>query len=367
MTHATDATPRRGVRGWFGGHASRRAPDIVPVAVPPTAAGRAAVRRKLYEDVGDFLFANDLEPSPRNFTAVHSYLSGDDGALAAAMTRLIRDGKPLTDESIAAIVETQHATELDPDALARLAQALEERLVECIDAVDRSRTSAATFGSALDVEAGHFADNPHGALRRVIQLTRDAVDATRLVETQLKRTHREADLLRLDLRRARRAAEHDHLTALPNRRAFELRLRAVAERAHDNAPACIAICDIDDFKQINDRFGHEAGDRVLKFVATFLRKELATNVFVSRYGGEEFACIFEDHDTPAAFAALDRVRGRLAERHLVNQETGEPIGVVTFSAGLARLAGEPTARALRQADLALYSAKRSGKNIVQLA
>lgn len=369
MTHAIDpdASHRRGMLGWFGGAAPRRRTAPTPVPVLSAAAGRTSVQRKLYEEIGDFLFANDLDPSPRNFTVIHAYLSGDDGALAVAITRLLRDGQPLTDEAITAIVEGQRASELSPDALSRLAGALEERLVECIDAVDRSRTSAATFGSALDVEAGNFAGDPDGTLRRVISLTRDAVDATRLVETQLKRTQRETDHLRLDLGRARRAADHDHLTALPNRRAFEARAKAVAERVDDGRRACVAICDIDDFKQINDRFGHEAGDRVLKFVATFLKKELSRNVLVSRYGGEEFACIFEEHDAPTALAALDQARERLAGRKLVNQETGESIGLVTFSAGLASLGGRTSTQALRQADLALYTAKRCGKNAVQLA
>ncbi|KAK0341039.1 hypothetical protein LTR94_028057, partial [Friedmanniomyces endolithicus] len=116
--------------------------------------------------------------------------------------------------------------------------------------------------------------------------------------------------------------------------------------------------------QINDRFGHPAGDRVLKFVAGFLEGQLGKAAIVSRYGGEEFACLFREADTLEARDLLDTVRERLSTRSLVNQETGEAMGSLTFSAGVAPVEGDRTAQAFHDADHALYTAKRSGKNMV---
>jgi diguanylate cyclase len=178
---------------------------------------------------------------------------------------------------------------------------------------------------------------------------------------QLERTRREADSLRRDLRQARRAAERDHLTGLPNRRALEAALRALDA---GDTPATVALCDIDDFKQVNDRFGHAAGDRVLRFVAGFLERELGGDVLVARHGGEEFACLFRRADSRAAMARLDTARERLSARSLVNQETGLAFDRVTFSAGVAPLGEDGGAAALAEADLALYAAKHAGKNRV---
>lgn len=343
--------------GWL--HASGRG------ARDPVHDARALEQRRLYDEIGEFLSANRLDASPRNFMVIHAYLSGEDCDIAARIAALLRAGGTLDDAAIAAIVEGQRATEISPDSLGKLAGALEERLEECVVAVDRSRDSQASFGSALDDEAKNLVHDPDGTLQRVIALTRDAVDATRLIEAQLKRTRRETDRLRFDLGRARRAADSDHLTGLANRRAFEGRLHEFD--AEKGAPACIALCDIDDFKQVNDRFGHEAGDRVLKYVANFLLTQFGEDVLVSRYGGEEFAFLFERHDLDQAVAALDAARARLAGRSLIHQESGRPIGTITFSAGVAPIVGADPVTALRLSDLTLYAAKRTGKNVVHAA
>ncbi|MBM3929564.1 MAG: GGDEF domain-containing protein, partial [Sphingomonadales bacterium] len=170
-----------------------------------------------------------------------------------------------------------------------------------------------------------------------------------------------------DLDRAREAAEHDHLTGLLNRRGFE---RRVADRLHGDTGTArrmaIALCDIDDFKRVNDIHGHQTGDRVLNFVGRFLADELGNTACVARYGGEEFAVLIDGNSVHEAVMLLDEARERLAARSLVNQDTGAPIGQVTFSAGVAAFT-DNVSRALGAADAALYRAKRGGKNTVQIA
>jgi diguanylate cyclase len=148
---------------------------------------------------------------------------------------------------------------------------------------------------------------------------------------------------------------------LPNRRSFESRLRNVLAEPGPRR-AAVALIDIDDFKQVNDRFGHPAGDRVLKFVAGFLRAQLRRKVLVARYGGEEFALLFDEMSLEEAATALDDVRDRLSRRSLVHQDSGEAIGRVTFSAGIVAVGGGDDV--LHAADLALYAAKNAGKNRV---
>lgn len=346
------ARRRHRVLGWFAG--GGEAPDAG--AAQAVAEQRTTVRRRLFDDIGTLLFRHDLTPSPRIYGVLHAYVSGEDPRTGAAVAAHL-NAATLTDAAVAGIATANDAEQAS--TLSRIADALETRIGDCLAAVGASRDTAQTFGSALHVEARNLRSDPGATLTRIIALTEAAVEASRLVEAQLHRARDEADALRQDLRNARRAAEHDHLTGLPNRRSFEERLAAAAER---DTPSVVALIDIDDFKQVNDRFGHEAGDRVLKFVASFLRAQLPRDVLVARYGGEEFAILFQAVSLDQASHALDEVRERLSLRSLVHQDSGQAIGHVTFSAGVAAVDGADT---LRVADLALYAAKGAGKNRIE--
>lgn len=349
------ARRRRRVLGWFGAD-DDAAP--APAAAPGTVAQqRATMLRRLFDDIGTLIFSHALTPSPCAYGVLHAYVSGDDPGTGEAVAEQLRGGQGLSDAVIARIAARNDAAQAG--ALSRIADALEARIGDCLAAVGESRGSAETFGNALHAEAGRLSSDPQATIKRIIGLTEAAVEAARLVEGQLQRAREEADSLRDDLHRARQAAEHDHLTGLPNRRNFEQRLREVA-----GGTAAVALIDIDDFKQVNDRFGHPAGDRVLKFVAAFVRAGLPRDVLVARYGGEEFALLFKGMSVEAAIAALDEVRERLSQRSLVHQDSGAPIGQITFSAGVASAGRED---ALTAADLALYAAKNRGKNQVARA
>jgi diguanylate cyclase len=193
-------------------------------------------------------------------------------------------------------------------------------------------------------------------------------ERTRRAEEELRSSEQEAKGLRRRLNQARRDAERDHLTGLPNRRAFEAEL----ERQHEEAgrafePLSIAFCDIDHFKRINDSHGHDAGDRVLKVVAHML-EECSDNCHVSRHGGEEFVLLFRGQSPAEAKVRLDDVRERLAGRSLLNRETDEPFGRITFSGGIAAVFAYDNPRdALKAADNALYEAKAGGRNRIVLA
>ncbi|MGB5811950.1 MAG: diguanylate cyclase [Polyangiales bacterium] len=157
----------------------------------------------------------------------------------------------------------------------------------------------------------------------------------------------------------------DGLTGLYNRRHATKRLEEEIARSRRNGTGlCVAMCDVDHFKAINDEFGHGAGDRVLQQIGESLTEYVRRNDIVARWGGEEFLVIFSEIKLTAARIVAERLRGRLANTPKVE---GGP-DQITVSVGLAMLGPGSTAEALiEQADQALYRAKARGRNRVEVA
>jgi diguanylate cyclase len=128
---------------------------------------------------------------------------------------------------------------------------------------------------------------------------------------------------------------------------------------------CIALADIDDFKKVNDNFGHVAGDKVLKLVAGLLASSIRSQDIAARFGGEEFAILFPDTRLADAGAMVGRLRALLESKQWAVAASGERIGAVTVSFGVARLnAAESAEDLVRRADAKLYEAKSLGRNRV---
>lgn len=170
-----------------------------------------------------------------------------------------------------------------------------------------------------------------------------------------KRMGREQQLLEI--------ANNDPLTGLYNRRAAEQALEQHINKARGSGkPFSLIICDIDHFKSINDRYGHPAGDRVLKSVSAILLQSIRVGDIAARWGGEEFLILVTDSSLQQSMGLAERIRNCL--EGLLLEETV----TVTMSLGVAELAeGETGACLIQRADNALYKAKRSGRNRVELA
>lgn len=184
--------------------------------------------------------------------------------------------------------------------------------------------------------------------------------------TQLRRK-RYADQLRNNLEQSLEMAVTDPLTGLHNRRYITSRLRQAIDSANNGgAPVSVLIADIDHFKRVNDTWGHDAGDAVLKEFAKRIIDGLRALDLASRYGGEEFVVMMPGAGLAEAAIAAERLRGRI-EASAFEIPGSDPINV-TVSIGLAQLsADEDMQSLLRRADAALYEAKTEGRNRVQAA
>ena len=161
----------------------------------------------------------------------------------------------------------------------------------------------------------------------------------------------------------RTLATVDELTSLANRRYMNEVLSAEERRhgAPDRA-MCIALLDIDFFKNVNDRYGHAGGDSVLRTFAAAARAELRAADMLARWGGEEFLLMLPETEVAEAKLVLRRMAERVREIRIAELDMERD---VTFSAGLVqRIAGEPFAETIKRADKAMYEAKASGRNKV---
>ena len=155
--------------------------------------------------------------------------------------------------------------------------------------------------------------------------------------------------------------EYDALTELYNRRYGDRRLKYVIENTnYKNSGFCVCIGDIDFFKKVNDTYGHDAGDEVLRVVAHILKKNMAGKGFVARWGGEEFLFVFERFDTSGAADVLSVILDEIRETVIVS---GDFEIKVTMSYGVAPgWEGADVDSLLKEADNRLYYAKEHGRN-----
>jgi|GEM_PF-3232326 len=164
--------------------------------------------------------------------------------------------------------------------------------------------------------------------------------------------------------RATATAHTDSLTSLPNRRAMEQSLHQTAALcARHGVPLCALMIDIDHFKSINDTLGHDAGDRVLRAIAVALIQATRTGDIAGRWGGEEFLVLLPHTDDLAALGVAERIRDLIART--ISTDGGHGTAV-TASIGVAVLRHSDTSTMLHEADAALYEAKTSGRNRVEL-
>jgi diguanylate cyclase (GGDEF)-like protein len=163
-------------------------------------------------------------------------------------------------------------------------------------------------------------------------------------------------------------ADHDSLTGLPNRRKLHSLLAAeLARVSRYSEPFCIAMCDADHFKRLNDQFGHGVGDETLKVMARTLREECREADMVCRYGGEEFLILMPATRLAHAIACIERVRTVMESVDLRSVHPDLPPQTMSFGIAAYGEHGDTESALLSAADAALYQAKRSGRNRVCVA
>ncbi len=364
---------RGGLLGWLGFGASPPAdlaPDDQPEVSGPRRDRRQIARERHLSEILAFLDVHQLEVTAHTLTAAHNYVTGADPQMVRQIDRQVQSRKPVTSDWLDEIAGPASDDD-DVTVLTRLMDRLETSIEEFARTSTDAHKATSEYQSALEEHVGELEQvNIAGeVISELATIAKVMLKRTRDIEKQMLRSEAQTRVLRRRLDEARRNAEEDMLTGLPNRRAFEARFEEEYRSARASAEAlCVAFCDIDNFKRVNDSHGHDAGDRVLKLVAEALAKISDDRCHVARHGGEEFVLLFRDMPLEQAYQRLDLLRAQLAERRLINRATDEPFGQISFSGGIADVFAFSDRRAaLKAADAALYHAKQGGKNRIEIA
>jgi diguanylate cyclase len=319
--------------------------------------------------VGQIIYAvrsMGLAPIPRNYQLFYEAYIGSNPDLTRELAAL---GNRATQEEIDELA----AQFIGTGEVALIEKAHAKLLAELdglLKVLKQEQNSLESYNRLLGETANRISSKSNFStdlIRNAISLLSEATGTTmahgeKTVDNMVERSQ-EMDQVRRELDEYKRIANTDSLTRLANRRAFDDRLATVYDVPAHLPVTALVLADIDNFKKINDSFGHPVGDKILASVGAVIRANVRKDVFVARTGGEEFAVIVEGNTPDEVQIICERIRRTLETRTFRNSRTGVDYGPVTISLGYAMgsQADDP-GELYAKSDAALYNAKNTGRN-----
>ncbi len=319
------------------------------------------------------LAERSITPTPENYAVWLCYLTQSKAELTEAINKLIKEGR-LIDEHVCDQLYVTYFEDVSVGS--RLLKAGGKIAAEMQDVVRGLKDvgeHTKAYSEQLQVAQTELAKNDGNGDSKARSVVASLVDATNTMahkssalEARLMESGREIQVLREQLELVKVEASTDALTGIANRKEFEIQLADLSAKADAGAgPLSVLMCDIDFFKRVNDTFGHQTGDQVIRFVASVMDRAKPENGLVARIGGEEFALLAPNTNRKAAMIIAEKIRSVVEGKRLVRRSTNIDLGKITVSLGVAeRRPNETTSAHMERADTALYGSKRTGRNKV---
>jgi len=328
-----------------------------------------AVARKVLMTMSQY----EISLYPENYLVWFDYVIGVNNELEKDINLIIREGKPFSDE-INNELYRRHYGDNDSQLkiVANAQKEIQKILKDVLDEILHTQDFTSDYRGKLESFTAQLKeekelDEIHEIVSNIVHVTVEVIQASEQLKEHLEEMTNKSVKLQHDLDRAHHEILIDPLTSLYNRKAFDKQISAFIKAYQDEGKIfSLVMIDIDCFKKFNDEYGHLLGDQVLKFMGRLLSKESKGKDFVGRYGGEEFFILLEEASLDNAFTVADKIRKSLLGVKLKYVETGQVLGKITISAGVAAMKHNDTAESLiKRADDALYMAKQSGRNNVK--
>ncbi len=309
--------------------------------------------------------------NPNNFTIWFHYYSGTYPDLKRTLDILLGNQQEFTETRNSEIFQKFFTLDQESatlhDATTRMESEL-GRVVSTMDGADEGYNDLQSALNEFQSEITQAEDKE--ALNKLVAGMKDVVTSTVerngvLVE-QLQQSMREISELKDDLERMRREAMTDGLTGIANRKLFDLELRKASMNAMANGEdLSLLMMDVDHFDRFNEHYGHQVGDQVLKLVAVTISECIKGQDTAARYGGDEFSVILPRTNLDNANRLAEHICKRVSSKNVVNRTTGERLGKITMSAGVALYEyGEPVSQLMVRSDRTLQEAMNTGYNKV---
>lgn len=317
-----------------------------------------------------FLSKFDIPPTPTNYAIAYEYTTKRNsllnGEIDTGITKTGQVDKYLLLDLFDRFFLQDKAEEID-GYIANL----HDIFLNALQGVTGASEDVSEFGKVLEAQRGKLDGNPgiegvQSIVSTLMTATEDAIASNQQLRSHLQDTESETSHLRGELERLRIEAVTDGLTGLYNRKELNNRLDELLEKdTGSDKPLSVLMLDIDHFKKINDNFGHQIGDEVIRRVAKAVQEHAEGGSFAARYGGEEFTLVMPETDINRAVEIGTSINEAVNKLVMVRRASQERLPPVSISVGAASLqSGEDQDELLGRADQALYFAKNNGRNQV---
>jgi diguanylate cyclase len=309
--------------------------------------------------------------TPRNYEIWYLYATGYNPSLNQTINETLARNGTLTDEDL----EKVYADFISPTRITDKIDTVGSRVVDEINQVmammDAAVGTASNYTESLNnvtSKLGTAKDREglRAIVESLVQTANEMRKDNNTLEERLNASKMEINQLQVNLETVRTESLTDPLTGLANRKQFDDRLtQALADAAERSEPLSLIMTDIDHFKTFNDTWGHLTGDQVLRLVAMSVKQNVKGQDIAARYGGEEFAVILPNTVLRSGLTVADHIRRAVMSKELMKRSTGQNLGRVTISLGVATARkGDSIQSLIARADACLYAAKRNGRNRV---
>ncbi|TRX00518.1 GGDEF domain-containing protein [Candidatus Methylobacter oryzae] len=317
-----------------------------------------------------FMSKNKIATNPLNFAIFYEYILGRNIDLNNDLDEILAKQDDFTTELSVALFK-KYICDTSIDSLERINHVLLQLINKTGDIINTTGEQANAATIDFQNHSKKLENNQNLAeikivLAEIIVGTQGLAETSMALKAQLDESKKEMQRLRQELAQVRETAKTDALTGLLNRRAFDQKLNEFVETHQHNAlDLCLLILDIDHFKQVNDTFGHQMGDNVLRYTANLMKHHINEQHYAARYGGEEMAIIMPDTQINTALEVAENIRTSLSQYPLKLKGSKKSIGTVTISIGVSCFKINDTVESLiERADRAMYRAKENGRNQV---
>jgi diguanylate cyclase len=309
---------------------------------------------------------------PRNYEIWYVYATGYNPALNKIINETLAHNGKLSESDLEQIHETYLSPGHSVERIDKVGARIVGEIEQVVQVIAGALSNSSNFGAGLDHASKKLAqgvsdpDSIRSVIESLLKSTRDMQNSNNELEARLSVSKAEIKNLQQNLDAIRAESLTDPLTALGNRKYFDRALsEAMTSSKQSGEPLSLLMFDIDRFKQFNDNYGHLTGDQVLRLVAMSLKQNVKGQDITSRYGGEEFSVVLPNTGLRSALTVADQIRRAVMSKELKKKSTGEVLGRVTISVGVALLHPNDDAHSLiDRADSCLYAAKRNGRNRV---